>query len=185
MMLSLYFTSFWFIMRGADFVRPSALHRGYVFLWMFVIGWAVLVAVTVSEDRFKIATGYLFVFYESAIFLATLISLCELFALPTQSAYGKYKQGEANNRNQAEVLPASDVLAGDHDGPAEAEEEIEATEETPLFGGTDGAGSRRVTTFANYARRSLGGGGQKAKEDFDASVSVLKLSIQGRYANVS
>jgi hypothetical protein len=169
MMLSLQFTSYWFIMRGADFVRPSALHRGYVFLWMFVLGWAVLVAATVFEDRFRIASGYLFVFFESAIFLGTLISLCESFVLPSKSAYGKYKQNQRENQTQTEALPESDVLISHRGG---LDDDEEPTEETPLFGGIDGAGGRRVTTFANYARRSLGGR-EEAKDEFDASVSSL------------
>ncbi|KAK3493968.1 putative zinc metalloprotease NCU04133 [Neurospora crassa] len=87
MMVSIFYFSFWMIMRGANFVRPSALHRGYANLWLFVFGWIVLVAVTALEDRRRIAAGYIFVFLESAIFLSCLISFVELLALPRKSSY--------------------------------------------------------------------------------------------------
>lgn len=74
-------------MRGANFVRPSSLHRGYANLWLFVFGWLVLVAVTALEDRRRVAAGYIFVFLESAIFLSCLISFVELLALPRKSSY--------------------------------------------------------------------------------------------------
>lgn len=156
MMLTLFFTSFWFVMKGADFVRPSALHRGYTLLWMFLIGWAILVATTVFEDRFGIASGYIFVFYESAIFLATLISFVELFALITKDNYAKFSATEQDNRDGAEALPDSEALIA----PAadEHEDVEEASETTPLFG----ADNSRVPkhrgrgTFANYARSVSG-----------------------------
>lgn len=74
-------------MRGANFVRPSALQRGYANLWLFLFGWIVLVAVTALEDRRRIAAGYIFVFLQSAIFLSCLISFVELLALPRKSSY--------------------------------------------------------------------------------------------------
>jgi hypothetical protein len=82
MSLSLFFFTFWFLMAGTDAVRPSALHKAYATIWMFSFGWLLLIAAIVFEDRFKISGGYMFVIYECAIFFATLISLCELWALP-------------------------------------------------------------------------------------------------------
>jgi hypothetical protein len=161
MMLSLYFISFWVIMRGADSMRPSALHRGYAILWMYVLGWALLVAATVFEDRFQIATGYLFVFLESSVFLAAFVTLCELFALPTKLEYTLSAREENIIRNDIGVLPDSDALIVPD--PDEIGEDG-ATETTPLFGG-DGASSSRGTTFAYYARRSLGGGGEDSAND--------------------
>ena len=72
MMLSLFYFSFWVVMRGADSVRPSALHRGYVFIWLYTITWILLIGVTVLQDRFRIASGYPFVFLHSATFFCLL-----------------------------------------------------------------------------------------------------------------
>lgn len=88
MMVSLFYFVFWAIMRGANFVRPSALHRGYVQIWLFILGWAMLVVVTVAVDRLRIGSGYMFVFLQSALFLVMLIALCELFALPKKAVWG-------------------------------------------------------------------------------------------------
>ncbi len=145
---------------GADFIRPSALHRGFAFLWIYLMGWAFLVAATVFEDRFRIATGYLFVFFESSVFLATAISLCELFALP---AKGDYARSVRDEHESQEALPDSNALIA-----PDADEE-DATETTPLFGG-DGTVSRRATTFANYARRAVHGGGDGNNDEIDNKV---------------
>ncbi|KAL2268529.1 hypothetical protein VTJ83DRAFT_3375 [Remersonia thermophila] len=87
MMFSLFFFTFWATMRGANFARPSALHRIYAQIWLFILGWAILVVVTVGEDRLGIGAGYAFVFMESAVFLSLLIALCELFALPKKTSW--------------------------------------------------------------------------------------------------
>lgn len=175
MMLSLYFIVFWWIMRGADFIRPSALHRGFAFLWMYLMGWAFLVAATVFEDRFRIATGYLFVFFESSVFLATTISLCELFALPTKSDYTQSVMDEYVTR---EAQPNSTALIA-----PDADEEV-ATETTPLFGG-DGTVSQRSTTFANYARRAVREGGDGNNDEAGNMVYTVYDSIFGFIANLS
>ncbi|KFY17508.1 hypothetical protein V491_04979 [Pseudogymnoascus sp. VKM F-3775] len=163
MALTLNFCIFWFIMRGADFVRPSALHRTYAYFWMFILGWIVLVAVTVFEDRFKIASGYFLVFYEIAFFFALAIGLLELFALPTKTQFAANVHAQDEAVEGVNELPDSDALIAPADdehpepGPAEGADEAEdqePTESTPLFGG-DGRRRSRTTTFANYARRSL------------------------------
>jgi hypothetical protein len=161
-------------MRGADFIRPTALHRSIAFLWMYLMGWAFLVAATVLEDRFRIATGYLFVFFESSVFLATAIGLCELFALPTKGDYAQSVRDEYETR---EAPPDSNVLI------APEEDEAEATETTPLFGG-DGTVSRRATTFANYARRAVRGGGDGNNDEVDNKVYMVYNSIFGFTANL-
>ena len=153
-------------MRGADFIRPSALHRGFAFLWMYSMGWAFLVAASVFEDRFRIATGYLFVFFESSLFLGTVISLCELFALPTKSDYTQFVRDEFETR---ESLPHSNTLIA-------PDPDEEATETTPLFGG-DGTVSQRATTFANYARRAVRGGGIGNNDEADNKVNNILLYI--------
>lgn len=148
-------------MRGADYMRPSALHRGYAFLWMYTMGWAVLVAATIFEDRFQIATGYLVVFLGASLFLATLITLCDMFALPKTTDYAQFAQEEEERRENIGALPHADGLIGNvRDQPVDEE----ATETTPLVGG-DGAVSQQVTTFANYARRSIGSTGGDGSSD--------------------
>jgi hypothetical protein len=99
MMVSLFYFAFWAIMRGANFARPSALHRTYAQIWLFIIGWAMLVAVTVAEDRLRIGAGYLFVFLQSAIFLALLIALCELFALPKKATWAEKVREEREEQD--------------------------------------------------------------------------------------
>ena len=159
MMLSLFFVAFWWIMRGANFMRPSALHRCFAFLWMYLMGWAIVVAATVLEDRFQIATGYLFVFFESSVFLATAISMCELFVLLRKSDYAQFVRDGHEIR---EALPDSSNLIA-----PEADEE--ATETTPLFGG-DGTMSQRATTFAYYARRAVRGSGDGNNDEVNNKV---------------
>jgi hypothetical protein len=163
-------------MRGADFIRPTALHRSFAFLWMYLMGWAFLVAATVLEDRFRIATGYLFVFFESSVFLATAIGLCELFALPTK---GDYTQSVRDEYETREALPDSNTLI------APDEDEAEATETTPLFGGDgDGTVSQRATTFANYARRAVRGGGDGNNDEVENKVYMMYDSVFGFTANL-
>ena len=146
MSMSLFFSVFWFIMAGCNFVRPSALHRGYVLMWMFAIGWLMLVVATVFEDRLKISGGYMFVVYESAIFLATLIGFCELFALPTKSSVVETAHDEHETRDGFHAIPHSDGIVA----PTDGNEDAEATETTPLVGH-----SRRASignTFNRYRR---------------------------------
>ena len=174
-MLSLNFCVFWFILRGADFARPSALTRGYAYMWMFFIGWCVLVAVTAFEDRYNIASGYIFVFFEVAVFIALVISLLELFLLPTKAQYANAAHAEHDTVAANDALPDSDQLIAPSQEELPHEEEEghvtqtdgpapeEPTEDTPLLGGssngdaTNDAHVSLPTTFANYARRSIGG----------------------------
>lgn len=176
MMLCLNFTVFWFIMRGADFIRPSALHRGYAFLWTFTIGWAILVGATVLEDRFKIATGYMFVFLESAVFLAALISLCELFALPSKDDFAHSAHLDQESRDGINALPDSEALIAPDANGADEEDPAEPTENTPLVRG-DSNTSRRPTTFANYARRSLGTETDGPNDGVDKEVRFLRTQL--------
>ncbi|OIW29450.1 hypothetical protein CONLIGDRAFT_631525 [Coniochaeta ligniaria NRRL 30616] len=162
-MLSLFYFALWLILRGASAVRPSALHRGYVNIWLFVVGWSTLVAVTVLEDRFRIASGYLFVFFQSAVFLSTLITLLELFALPKKTDWAQQAQDEHAARQQIGAVPHSEDLITPTPGEAASptaedangdEEYAEpATETTPLVGGPRTDNVR--TTFATTYRRSI------------------------------
>jgi hypothetical protein len=150
MSISLFFSIFWFMMAGCNFVRPSALHRGYAFIWMFIISWLVVVATTVSEDRLKLGGGYLFVFYAGAIFLATFITLCELFALPTKDSVVEASHDQHITRDALEALPQSDGTP-----QSTQADDYEATETTPLVGGSNGHGTSFATTFANRYRQAV------------------------------
>ncbi|KAF7913334.1 hypothetical protein EAE99_010724 [Botrytis elliptica] len=168
MSASLFFSIFWFIMAGCNFVRPSALQRGYAFMWLFVLGWIILVAATVYEDRFKISGGYLFVFYEAAIFLATLIAIAEQFALPKKSTYVENAQHDhdGNQDSHHQAVMGTDGANGadgaNADNGVGHEEDSEDNvngmaiphETTPLIGGGAPTHSSSVsTTFANRYRQ--------------------------------
>ena len=99
MMLSAWLFVAWFLSRSIDYARPTALHRAYSLLWMFVIDWVILVVVTVYEQRLKIAGDYFLVFYFAAVFCAASISFLELFGLQRKAVYADelavHEYGEA------------------------------------------------------------------------------------------
>ncbi|KAI0007371.1 peptidase family M28 family [Xylariaceae sp. FL0662B] len=173
MMISLFYFVFWTIMAGANFTRPSALHRGYSHFWLFFIGWAILVADTVFEDRFRIGAGYIFVFFHGAVFLATLVTLSELFALPTKASYAQRAHDEHDVRDHLANVPHGDDIIspsrneinGQDDGDDEAEALSPATETTPLVGSH--YAENRYTTFATTYRRSISALMDKAKAPTD------------------
>jgi hypothetical protein len=163
MSISLFFSVFWFLMAGCNFIRPSALHRGYAFIWMFVFGWGLLVATTVFENRFKIGGGYMFVFYVFDIFLATLISLCELFALPTKSSIAEESHDQQEVRHGLEAVPTSDAIIAPSD--ENEDEDVGATETTPLVGRENGHGRTFGTTFASRYRQGITERGDTGGDD--------------------
>lgn len=161
MFVSLAYFSFWCIMRGADAVRASALHRGYVNIWLFAVAWVSLVAVTVFEDRFQIASGYYVVFLNSALFLTTLVSLMEQFALPDIKTWGQdfRDDHEALDRDDNDAIAPSpgeyDGAASDEDADDEDDREPPSAN-TPLLGRSSRDGTeRRRTTFATTYRTSI------------------------------
>ncbi|KAI0420174.1 hypothetical protein F5X98DRAFT_37959 [Xylaria grammica] len=155
MMLSLFYFVFWTIMAGANFARPSALHRGYSIIWLFVISWLVEVANTVFEDRFRIAAGYTFVFFHAATFLATVITLCELFALPSKMSFARRvhtahdvtDHGEEHIVEHIESIPHTDGSGDAEEDGASDEHAPTASETTPLIGASN-------TTFGAAYRRA-------------------------------
>jgi hypothetical protein len=159
-MISLFYFSLWLILRGASAVRPSALQRGYVNIWLFIMGWALLVGVTALEDRFKIASGYFFVFFESALFLSTLITLLELFALPRKTSWGQQVREDHQALDHSEQLiaptPSEAVTpaADDTDDVGPANETTPLIPPVPSLGGDNGDSNVR-TTFATTYRRSI------------------------------
>ncbi|MBE3041307.1 hypothetical protein IMZ48_01720 [Candidatus Bathyarchaeota archaeon] len=159
MMLSLYYFVFWVMMRGADSVRPSALHRGYAFIWLYAITWVILVGVTVLQDRFRIASGYPFVFLHAATFLCLLISLCELFALPSKTNFSTVNAAAGASHEDASdrgSLHSPRPRSADDPHTAQENEEPEnADERTPLIARSTSRDSNVRTTFATGYRRSL------------------------------
>ncbi|CAP72960.1 uncharacterized protein PODANS_2_3840 [Podospora anserina S mat+] len=185
MIFSLFYFTFWSIMRGANFARPSALHRGYVNIWLFILGWATLVAVTVTEDRFKLGAGYPIVFLQTAVCLTTFLTLCELFALPKKTAWGQqvredhevhdyYQPQSGNNNTRTEsppplpqiphqpslVPPATrdsnaSTLRQGDGNDTDDEDAAVPTERTPLVGGGNATSEHFRTTFATTYRRSI------------------------------
>nr|XP_036582773.1 peptidase family m28 family [Colletotrichum truncatum]KAF6791564.1 peptidase family m28 family [Colletotrichum truncatum] len=158
--LSLFFASFWVISRGASAVRPSALQRGYAHIWLFIISWAILVIVTVFADRFRIASGYPFAFFHSAVFVTTLISLLDLFALPTKQDYAQATFDDQQARDQIAEVPNSDALIspGPNEGVSRTTEEEhheEPSETTALLSGENGTHGTIRTTFTSGYRRSI------------------------------
>lgn len=139
----------WFVSRAIDFWRPSAFHRVYALLWMFVGGWLILVATTVLERRFQIGGGYVIVIYFAAVFLATMISFLELFGLPRKSQYvddALSSSRPATASSRAPVAPSveeRDSSAADADNREESDGD-ETTESTALLRG------ERQATFAHY-----------------------------------
>ncbi|KAL9603289.1 MAG: hypothetical protein Q9219_001312 [cf. Caloplaca sp. 3 TL-2023] len=170
MMLSAWFFVAWFFSCSIDFLRPSALARVYSLLWLFLIGWIVMVAVTVTERRQKIAGGYFLVFYFIAIFLATFIALLELFGLPRKSDYAeevRLPNAGATPSHRSQSISSGQRLAQSSDEQprsgsseqADVQEDEEATERTSLLH------NNRHTTFAHYRHRDADAAGERALDD--------------------
>lgn len=151
-MLSAYFSIAWFFLRGADSVRPTALHRMYVLIWLFALSWLILVAVTVGENNYQIASGYLMVIFNACVFVAVLISYLELFALPKKADYVERMAGGGVDSSRPASRSSRDVLnAGEgrsRSRRAAEDEEEEATERTSLLRGGN--------TFKGVAKRATG-----------------------------
>lgn len=155
MMISAWVFVAWVCMKAADSIRPTAFHRAYSLFWMFLAGWIVLVATTFSERNPKIAGGYLIVFYFACIFLATVVSFLELFALPPKSQYADELEASAPSdpltRSRPGSISSARLLApSNEEQPTDntdnaADDDDEATESTSLLGER-----QRRTTFKRY-----------------------------------
>lgn len=163
MMLSIFYLAFWFIMAGANFTRPTALHRGFVIFWLFIITSSILVAVTVFENQFHVAAGYPFVFLQSAVFLAALLTLLELFGLPKRTAFA-WMIGRHEDEQHAQVDDVDDQVEhapNEHatnesaavEGGADEEDGLDEPDETrPLIGGSN---SKNQASFSTVYRRPV------------------------------
>ncbi len=87
MMISAWIVVAYISVDVSNFVRPTALQRLYVLLWMFTANWAVLVIVTWLESVPKIASGYFMVIYYASVALATTTAMVELFRLPRKADF--------------------------------------------------------------------------------------------------
>lgn len=178
MMLSAWFAVAWFILAGADRVRPTALQRMYCLIWLYVLSWIALVAATVGENNFQLASGYFVVIYNAvsasptlrsaiscylssadhsiqAVFAALLISYFELLGLPTKAKYVEHVASAADH-DGASTRPGSrssrTLLSESRERVAasvHATDEDEATESTSLLRGRDGA-SRGTFTGSKH-----------------------------------
>ncbi|KAI5202760.1 hypothetical protein AUEXF2481DRAFT_39316 [Aureobasidium subglaciale EXF-2481] len=166
MMLTAWLSTAWFFFRLGDAVRPSALSRAYVLIWLYALSWLGLVAATIGEQRLRMGSGYFLIVYNAAVFLALLISYLEFFALPKKSVYVE----QATYASQSVI--ASPERSGslvshhiaDHDdasrgrAPA-ANDNEDADERTSLLG------SRQ--TFTRYGRDA-----RRPEDNDDATASV-------------
>ena len=135
MMISTWLCLAWFASRAIGSVRPTAFHRLFAMMWMFLGGWSLLVISTVFEQQYQVASAYLFVIYFAAIFFSTFIAFCEQFSLETKSSFGTEQQ----------LHSGAGISPPERSGSAfEEQNDEEATESTSLLG------SQRRTTFANY-----------------------------------
>lgn len=166
MTVSLFYFAFWVIMRGSNFIRPSALHRGFAIVWLFMLGCVVQVFAAVAEDRSHIAALYSSAFLQSAVFISLFISLLEQFSLPSKHEFAHQLHDEHVARDTAGGHPsaadATPVTVPDAPAPEEPAPDAapaedgaespgpdgEATEETPLIAGDQ-------PTFASTYRQSV------------------------------
>ncbi|KAK8136032.1 hypothetical protein PG984_003972 [Apiospora sp. TS-2023a] len=152
MMASAWIYCMWFLARATNFIRPTALNRHYALLWLFVIGWILLVIETVYEERYQLALGYPVVWYFLAVSVATLLGFLELFSLPTKSQYAEDQSFEADAQrprsaeSDTQDRPQSSGTQPNVTTNGENQEDTdEATESTSLLRGSK-------TTFARYNR---------------------------------
>lgn len=170
LMVTIFVFAFWVVMRVADFIRPSAFHRTHALFWLFGIFWVLLVGVTVLEDRAHVASGYVIVYAASSIFASLVVSLLELFALKSKSAYVEeldsridaLANGDGSDEGDAlisptpgEAVPNNESAIQDDagEGAGGALDDEVPTETSPLIGGN--IRNNRPTTFATGYRRSL------------------------------
>lgn len=162
MTLSLFYFSFWLVMRGASFVRPTALHRGFVNIWLFALGWGLQVLAAVIEDRMHVGALYFAAFLQSGVFLSLLVSLLEQFALNSKRDFAMQLH-DAHHARDHSAYEASAPLNQEADtnntGHQDSDDEEGSnsgspTEETPLRSGEQDYGTNDQPTFASTYRRS-------------------------------
>ncbi|KAK5130630.1 hypothetical protein LTR08_001889 [Meristemomyces frigidus] len=157
MMLSAWFAITWFILAGADRIRPTALQRMFCLIWLYTLTWIALVGATVGENNLGLGSGYFVVVYHAAVFVALLISYLELFGLPTKGSYAEHVVGASEDVDRLSTRPGSrssrtllsrsrERASGSVHAP---EEDDDATERTSLIHG--GRTDNNRGTFTNFA----------------------------------
>ena len=154
MLLTAWFAVAWFVLAGADRVRPTALQRMFCLIWVYMLSWLALVVATVGENNFGLGSGYFIVIYNAAVFGALLISYLELFALPSKNKYAEHvldavdeTRSRPGSRSSRTLLAQSrDRASSSRDPTAEDEE---PSESTSLL---RGRGKRGQGTFAPTKR---------------------------------
>lgn len=130
MFLSAWLAIAWFLLAGAAEIRPTALHRMFCLIWLYVISWIFLVVATVGEHQLKVASGYLFVIYNASILAALLVSYLELLTLPKISKYIGRVLGAQNDSTSIRPGSRSSRRLLDNAGSAD---EAEPTERSSLL----------------------------------------------------
>ncbi|CAK1355271.1 Vacuolar membrane protease [Cercospora beticola] len=139
----------WLLLAGAANIRPTALHRMFCLLWLYILTWIALVFTTVGEHQFQIASGYFVVIYNFSAHLALLISYLELFALPTKQKYVETALGA--QADSGSVRPASRSSRRLLDNAGATEDAEEPTERSSLLSHSDDRANKRTTTM--FGRR--------------------------------
>ncbi|KHN97273.1 Peptidase family M28 family [Metarhizium album ARSEF 1941] len=158
MMTSLFYFVSWMLLRGAHFVRPSALQRGFTLMWLFIITWILSIFAAVAEDRVKMGAVYPLAFLHTFVFAAVLISLLEQVALPTKQDFARQPSGENEEEGEEQQNLLGDDVRNDaehNEGREEPDIAPDPTETTPLRTSEEGRGlGEQTTTFASTYRRS-------------------------------
>ena len=157
-MLSAWFIVAWFFLRGADVMRPSALHRAHALGWIFFLTWLLLVAAVAFENNLKIGGGYFMSIYFAGAFVALTLSYLEFFGLQRKDNYAEISShaGDHNRPSSSnpQQNPGSILSRGQGDDRPESSDRtrksndgLEPTETTSLLG------ESARSTFNRYARQ--------------------------------
>lgn len=133
-LLATWWSVAWIILRGADETNPSALARGYAWIHQWILWLVIMIAVAVSIGQAGLAGGYWVLVFYTGAFLATWISLLELYALSRKADEGEVASNPEprtySSEGHSQVAASTDDLSQNHDGDDE-----QINEETPLFRG--------------------------------------------------
>ncbi|KAF2160439.1 hypothetical protein M409DRAFT_70407 [Zasmidium cellare ATCC 36951] len=146
---SAWFAVAWFVLKGASSIRPTALQRMFVLIWLYVLSWVLLVLTTVGENNLHLGSGYFFVIYNASVFVALLISYLELFVLPNVQKYVEHVLGVQGDA--ASTRPGSRSSRNLLDQGDNANDDGEATERTSLLRGRTNRTNQN--TFTGVSRR--------------------------------
>lgn len=174
MLLTIWFSVAWFVLAGADRVRPTALQRFYCLLWLYILSWVMLVAATIGENNLHLAGGYFVVVYNAAVFLSLMVSYLEFFGLPTKRRYVEHmadvmaeeNDGQSGRRvSRSRERSAAGAETGDNN---DQDADATANESTSLL---RGRGQQRATqgTFTGIAGKRRQ---QQAEEDDEHSTDL-------------